>query len=349
MNNFNQFTSLMAAFLLTVSAAAQPLSWDGSTFDWTDPSNWNPVGIPGPTTPVLFETVGVKQVELGLDQTVFSILFDGAAGYSLDLTAGPGTNTLTLQDGGLTIVGGGSHLINSNIQLGNAGVWTLNGDMEIAGSLFGAFGINLGGPGQLTLTGDNAGYSQDISVDQATLVLTAPGAISQDTGIGLQNLATLVLNSNQSVGQVSGDGTINLNNSNLTTGWNNQSAQLSGLIDGFGDLTKVGSGRLTLSGDAVYIGDTIITQGELQIGDGGTTGSISGNILNESELIFNRSDAFAYAGSISGGGALTLSGPNGHGGTTSIEGGEDRPGPRQRIANQHRRHRAQRRLGCHDE
>lgn len=54
----------------------------------------------------------------------------------------------------------------------------------------------------------------------------------------------------------------------------------------------------------------------LQLGDGGTTGSIVGDIENAGMLAFNRSDTLTFAGEISGAGAVTQAG----GGTTILTG-----------------------------
>lgn len=69
--------------------------------------------------------------------------------------------------------------------------------------------------------------------------------------------------------------------------------------------------------------------GTLRIGNGGTSGTIVGNIANRGSLIFNRSDASSYAGAISGAGTLTklgagtltLSGASTHTGATTVSGG----------------------------
>lgn len=67
----------------------------------------------------------------------------------------------------------------------------------------------------------------------------------------------------------------------------------------------------------------------MAIGNGGTTGSITGNVTNNGTLQFNRSDAVTYAGAISGTGSLTklgpglltLTGSNSYSGDTIIQGG----------------------------
>jgi autotransporter-associated beta strand protein len=71
---------------------------------------------------------------------------------------------------------------------------------------------------------------------------------------------------------------------------------VTGPIIGVGALTKIGAGKLTLTGASTYSGLTTISAGSLEIGNGGTTGTLlastasSGGIVNEGMLVFNRSD-----------------------------------------------------------
>ena len=115
----------------------------------------------------------------------------------------------------------------------------------------------------------------------------------------------------------------------LTIGGNNQSTTFSGQIIGGGSIVKAGSGTLTLTGNNTYGGDTTISGGTLQIGNGGTTGSVPGNIVNNAALAFNRSDAVTYGNVISGtgsliqagSGVLTLTGVNTFTGGTTVSAG----------------------------
>jgi autotransporter-associated beta strand protein len=89
----------------------------------------------------------------------------------------------------------------------------------------------------------------------------------------------------------------------------------SPLTSSGGTLTKFGVGTLTLSGNNFYTGGTTISAGVLQVGAGGTTGAITGNVVNNSVLVFNRSDAVTYSvGAVSGTGIIRNAGT----GTTTL-------------------------------
>ena len=71
----------------------------------------------------------------------------------------------------------------------------------------------------------------------------------------------------------------------------------AGVISGTGSLTQSGAGTVTLTGANTYTGVTTISAGTLQIGNGGATGSITGNVTDNATLVFDRTGALTYAAS----------------------------------------------------
>ena len=78
----------------------------------------------------------------------------------------------------------------------------------------------------------------------------------------------------------------------------------NGVMSGIGRLTKTGEGTATFTAYNTYTGDTVITAGTLELGNGGTTGYIAGDVTNNGRLAFNRSDTVLFEGAISGGGSV---------------------------------------------
>ena len=110
---------------------------------------------------------------------------------------------------------------------------------------------------------------------------------------------------------------------------------LSNDITGLGGIIQAGVGKLTLTGTNTYTGGTEILSGStLQLGAGGNTGSIMGDVANSGTLIFARSDAVTFDGAISGtgevikngGNFLTLTGANTYSGQTTVLNGVLRQG-----------------------
>ncbi len=143
---------------------------------------------------------------------------------------------------------------------------------------------------------------------------------------------------NVRVDALTGSGTIRSGSNgfgyeNFTFGVDNGSGTFDGILANnapfAGNYVKAGSGTQTLTGASTYTGSMTIAGGTLQIGNGGTTGSIIGNTINNGSLVFNRSGILSYGGVVSGTGSLaktgsgrlTLSGANTYSGGTAITGG----------------------------
>src|SRR5262249_37404138 len=75
-----------------------------------------------------------------------------------------------------------------------------------------------------------------------------------------------------------------------------------------GALNQIGTGTTVLTNSDTYTGGTTITAGVLQIGNGGTTGSIVGDVTDNASLVFNRLDDITYDGRIIGSGSVTKQG-----------------------------------------
>ena len=109
-----------------------------------------------------------------------------------------------------------------------------------------------------------------------------------------------------------------------------QGTQFSGAaITGTGGLVQAGPGTVVLNTANSFTGPTTISAGTLQLGDGTNNGSVSGGIVDNSQLVLNNNTAQTYAGTIGGNGSVTknggslftLAGSSSYGGTTTATGG----------------------------
>ncbi|UVK43826.1 autotransporter-associated beta strand repeat-containing protein [Mesorhizobium sp. AR07] len=255
-------------------------SVDGGTGQWSaGTSNWT--GAPG--------EAGINDSwrgEVGV--------FAGTAG-TVTVSGAIGFQGLQFSTDGYELSGGALDL--SGDAHGNAGASFITTDAGVTATVSsvlasaGMFGLDKLGSGTLVLAGDNT-YSGLTTISAGTLQLGNGGAAGSVAG-DIVNQGVL---------------TFNRSDSNLTLG---------GAISGTGRVEQNGTGTSILAGANTYTGGTTINAGTLQVGDGASTGSIAGNIVNNSALVFNRSDFYgSFTGDLSGSGTLTVTG----GGTLSTSG-----------------------------
>ena len=164
------------------------------------------------------------------------------------------------------------------------------------------------GTGIVTLLGNNT-YTGGTTISAGTLQVGNGGGAPGTPGPG--SIAGNVLDNAALVFDVAGNVTF------------------AGAISGSGGLAQAGTGVLSLLGSNSYTGQTTISAGTLQVGNGGPSGSIAGNVLDNSALVFNLSTNTTFAGVISGsggltqvgGGILTLLGSNTYTGNTMVSAG----------------------------
>ena len=226
--------------------------------------------------------------------SVFSGMLTSAPSATLGLVVnGPGTQVLASD----LIYGGGTTILQGTLQLGNGGAsGSIQGYVVNNGTL--AFNRT----GTVTFEGDISGTGALTQMGPGTLVLTGENSYTGNTTIAAGTLQVGDGGTQGSLqGNVVNNGALVFNRSGTVT--------FAGDISGTGALTQMGPGTLVLTGENSYTGNTTIPAGTLQVGDGGTRGSLQGNVVNNGALVFNRSGTVTFAGDISGTGALTQMGP----------------------------------------
>jgi fibronectin-binding autotransporter adhesin len=240
----------------------------------------------------------------------------------------------------------------ANQTLTYAGVITNNGA--------GSGGLTTSGAGTVTLANANT-YTGDTIVASGSLQVAYPNAIPTGTGKGnvTVNGALDLNNYDVAINGLSGSGTVTNTRTGAATfsvGNNNQTSTFDGVIEngvGTVNLTKAGSGTLTLTGNNTYTGTTNIDGGTLALGGSGVLGpsgtiNFNGGILQYSasnnldySARFSNASNQAYnldtkgqnvtlattfnstAGTLTklGAGTLTITNTNGYTGTTTITAG----------------------------
>jgi fibronectin-binding autotransporter adhesin len=290
---------------------------------------------------------GVPSLSLVVDpasSSEFSGVISGPG--AVEVSSSGFTGGTMILSGANTYTGGTEICFCSTLQLGNGGAsGSILGDVANGGTLVfdrsdkyvfsgvisddsGAAGsLVQAGVGVTVLTGANT-YSGGTFFNAGTL------SVASDANLGAPSGA---LNFNGGVLQITGT-TFASTARAINWGANGGGFDIADAANVFtvsqslssgGPLTKLGAGVLTLTAANTYTGGTTISAGTLQLGNGGTSGSIAGNIIDNGALAFNRSDSVAFGGVVSGSGSvnqlgpgtLTLTAANAYTGGTTISAG----------------------------
>lgn len=253
-------------------------------------------------------------------------IFQGTAG-TVSVDGGAGAISVTgmqFVSSGYTITGDaiGLHDAATTIRVGDGTVSSAGTIATIDSELTGTGGLVKDDYGTLVLSGTNS-YSGGTTMKGGTLSISSDANLGAASG-GLTFIGGVLANT--SAMTTARDIQLRLAGGTFDT---QADFTASGVISGQGRLTKTGTGTMTLTGANSYEGGTRISAGTLQIGSGGASGSIIGNVENNAVLAFNRSDLLTFAGSISGTGSVkqigagktVLTGNNTYTGGTIISSG----------------------------
>lgn len=265
--------------------------------------------------------LGAATLTVGADNT--STSFSGGIFDSGNLTKiGTGTLTFaaspsytgvtTINNGSLQLGNGGSSVFLSSSGVTGLSTGTLvfntSGNPSFAIPISGGVNVSQIGTGFVFLTANNS-YA-------GTTTINAGGGLIVGSGT-TGSLGT---------GDTTNNGTLRFQRTDMLT--------VSSAIGGTGAVQQNSAGGVIFTGNNTFTGTLTIFSGTVQIGNGGTSGSlasgatITGN--SGTTLIFNRSDAFTVGSTFSasnlavtqnGTGTTTLSGTAGYVGATTINAG----------------------------
>ncbi len=266
-----------------------------------------------------FNNFGTRDIGLGANGVIID-----TDGHSIGIAPRfAGSGTLTKDGNGiLTLTGentysGGTTIAGGTLKLGDGG-----NTGSVAGDVTNNAALAFNRSDSVVFTGIISGNGQVLHEGSGTTVLTANNSYLGGTTIAY---GTLQLGASGTTGTILGDvtnyGEFAFNHSD--------SLLFAGVISGSGTVRQMGPGTVILTGENTYAGGTLIDAGTLQIGNGGTVGSIIGDIANDGVLALNRSDLLTLGGAISGSGSIwqigsgttILSGTNSYTGATTISHG----------------------------
>ncbi len=190
-----------------------------------------------------------------------------------------GAGTILLDGGGLQLASN----LSRTLELGSN-----DGSLQVAGSDVWRFSGQLTGSGDLIKTGTGTLIYKGVADHSGMIEVTA----------GKLQVGEAYEGSLRSNVQVNSGATLTFARDDIS-GYER-------VISGAGNVVKEGLGELVLTGDHLFVGDLVITNGTVRLGDGGSTGSLAGGaeLQNGSNLIVDRSGVAEISLSLSGDGNL---------------------------------------------
>ena len=231
--------------LQPTQAGSANSNFNPASSDWNTAANWTPATVPnGPADTAQFAVSNTTGISISSPTEVSGIQFNpGASAFTI---TAPPMLTLTISGVGITNNSGTTQNIVTTVDgAGNHGSINFSNSATAGNATLIANGGTGGGAGGLMQ------FSANSSGGTARVEVFGNGNLD----ISAHNAPGV------SIGSIEGSGIVFLGARNLTLGSNNLSTTFSGVIqDGGtaggagGSLTKIGSGKLTLSGANTYTG-----------------------------------------------------------------------------------------------
>ncbi len=295
------------SFTVTVNTSSEVWNGGGANNLWSSNPNWQSGHAPGYVGDSLtFAGTTRLTPDMNAGYTISTLTFDGTAGsFTLGSSGGYG----------LTVTGGSIANNSANTQTLNLAVANAANLLDVSGGnnivfnggIAGAGGLQNDNSGTLILNGTNT-FTGGITINSGTLQIAGAGLLGDTNGNYSGNIT------NYTVLQYSSSAT----------------QTLSGVISDNGNignvLIKDGSGILILAGGNTYLGDTLISNGVLQVTGTLAAGNYLGNFTDNGTLAWSGASAQTLRGVISGSGGLlkdgagtlTLNGANDYAGSTIV-------------------------------
>lgn len=268
--------------------------WDGSTANWTGSSD-------GASATTVWTDGKAASFSAGTDATGSYTVTVSGTRSAISLASEEGTVLLTAGEIALTAPAGISAATGSQLRIESV--------------LSGSAGLTTSGTGTSILAGANT-YSGTTTLG-GTVKLDGGAAIPDGSPVVGQAGATATLLASETIGDLSGTGTIALGGQTLRVGTATATSTFSGGFGGAGTWIKQGSGILVLSGQSSFTGAVNVNEGTLSAqgpaADGIFPSATSVTINNGGTLASGSNGLFGYNNhpvpvTVNAGGTLTVNG-----------------------------------------
>ncbi|HVU18689.1 MAG TPA: autotransporter-associated beta strand repeat-containing protein [Candidatus Didemnitutus sp.] len=212
------------------------------------------------------------------NNAVFSAGTDAVNAYTVTVSGTVSVSGITIEEGTPTFTGGTINFSDTtpSFVVGTGLTSTINSVIS------GSNGFNKSGAGTVIFDSTAKTYTGTTTVSAGTLQVNASNLINSTSALSVSSGATFQLNwsVNQTVGALSGAGTVDFRTGTFTVGNASNSTFSGTLQNSYGTFVKQGTGTLTLSGNNTYSGPTTINAGAIVAASNTALGtSTSGNTI----------------------------------------------------------------------